>query len=161
MLQDMIATGLFLSGLACGQETRIDEARARKAVERTLEFMEKDALRWKNEKNPKHGGCATCHHGSLTVWALSEAEIQGFKSPTNNLAELAEWTKGRFIPAGDQSPNTVKGHLGAAYLALMARTLPRQEIFSRDELTRISEYFARSQEEDGSWYFPPQAVARP
>src|SRR5688572_23664498 len=79
MLQDMIAA-VFLSGLACGQETRVEAASsARKAVERSLEFMEKDALRWKNEKNPKKGGCATCHHGSLTVWALSEAEIQGFK----------------------------------------------------------------------------------
>jgi hypothetical protein len=27
--------------------------------------------------------------------------------------------------------------------------------------TRISEYFARSQEVDGSWYFPPLEVARP
>ncbi|HEX7898998.1 MAG TPA: hypothetical protein VF950_14640 [Planctomycetota bacterium] len=153
----MIAA-VFLSGLACGQEPELS---ARKAVERTLEFLEKDALRWKEDPRPKKGGCATCHHGSLTIWALSEAKFQGYEVHENNLAELAAWTKERFIPASDQSPNTVKGHLGAAYLAMMARALPRQEVVSRDELTRISEYFARSQEADGSWYFPPLAVARP
>jgi hypothetical protein len=42
MLHDMIAA-VVLSGLACGQETRIgDPLRgARKAVERTLEFLER------------------------------------------------------------------------------------------------------------------------
>jgi len=172
MLQDMIAA-VFLSGLACGQETRIDdpvrEARpateaapsARKAVERALEFLEKDALKWNDEKGPKKGGCATCHHGALAVWTLSEAKIQGFEVPANHLAELAKGNNGKLIPAHDQGPNTLRGHLAAAYLALMARTLPQQEIVSRDELTRISEYFARSQEADGSWYFPPARVARP
>jgi hypothetical protein len=172
MLPGTIAAVIF-SGLAWAQETGIYDPAggdrpakeaapsARKAVEKALEFLEKDALKWMNEKDPKKGGCATCHHGALTVWALSEAKSQGYEVHANSLAELAKWTKGRFIPARDQAPNTVKGHLGAAYLALMAQALPQQDIVSRDERTWISEYFARSQEADGSWYFPPAAFARP
>lgn len=163
MLQDLIAA-VFLSGLACGQEARpAAEAApsARKAVERSLAFLEKDALKWKDEKNPKKGGCVTCHHGALTVWTLSEAKLQGFEVRADNLADLATWTHEGMIPARDQAPNTLRGHLAAAYLALMARTLPQQEVVSRDGLARISEYFARSQEADGAWYFPPPKVARP
>jgi hypothetical protein len=156
MLQDMIAAVL----MACVQETA-PEAAARKAVERTLEFLEKDALKWKDETRPKKGGCVTCHHGALTVWTLSEAKFQGYEVHEGNLAALAKWTTGSMVPARDQAPNSLRGHLAAAYLALMARTLPGQDILSRDDLTRISEYFARSQEADGSWYFPPLAAARP
>lgn len=156
MLQDMIAAVL----MACVQETA-PEAAARKAVERSLEFLEKDALKWKDETRPKKGGCVTCHHGALTVWTLSEAKFQGYEVHAGNLATLAKWTTGSMVPARDQAPNSLRGHLAAAYLALMARTLPGQDILSRDDLTRISEYFARSQEADGSWYFPPLAVARP
>ena len=159
MLQGAIAA-VFLSGLA-GVQEETGVPPARRAVERTLAFLEKDALKWMNEKDPKKGGCATCHHGVLTVWALNEAKVQGYEVHPASLAELARWTKGRFIPASDQAPNTVRGQLGAAYLALMARTVPQQESVSRDELRRISEYFARSQEADGSWYFPPANVARP
>src|SRR5262249_50850226 len=39
----------------------------RKAAERGLAFLEKDAAKWREERK-----CATCHHGTMTVWALSE-----------------------------------------------------------------------------------------
>jgi len=45
---------------------------ARTAVQRGLTFLERDALKWRKER-----GCATCHHGTMTVWALSEAKAQG------------------------------------------------------------------------------------
>src|SRR5262245_50368566 len=48
----------------------------RKAVERGLEFLRADAARWRKERE-----CSTCHHGTMTVWALAEAKSQGYDVP--------------------------------------------------------------------------------
>lgn len=45
---------------------------ARKAIDRALAFLVSDAEKWRTERH-----CATCHHGTMTVWALSEAKSQG------------------------------------------------------------------------------------
>src|SRR6476646_3640138 len=59
-----------------------------KVIERGLSFLENDALKWRKDR-----GCATCHHGTMTVWALSEAKAQGYSVGTEAFAEIMEWTK--------------------------------------------------------------------
>jgi hypothetical protein len=39
---------------------------ARKATERALTFLQTDAAKWREEH-----ACATCHHGTMTVWAFA------------------------------------------------------------------------------------------
>src|SRR5262249_8141590 len=56
---------------------------ARTAIERGLTFLERDAAKWRKER-----GCATCHHGTMTVWALSEAKAQGYAVGTEAFAEI-------------------------------------------------------------------------
>src|SRR5262245_9728931 len=46
---------------------------ARQTVERGLAFLEKDAAKWRKDRQ-----CASCHHGTMTVWALGEARSQGW-----------------------------------------------------------------------------------
>lgn len=46
---------------------------ARQVVERGLAFLEKDAAKWRAERK-----CASCHHGTMTVWALAEAKSRGY-----------------------------------------------------------------------------------
>ena len=46
---------------------------ARKAVERGLAFLQADATKWREERK-----CDSCHHGTMTVWALSEAKSRGY-----------------------------------------------------------------------------------
>src|SRR5690349_15605691 len=48
-------------------ESSTNPEKTQRAVERALEFMVKDAEKWRASK-----GCATCHHGTMTVWALNE-----------------------------------------------------------------------------------------
>jgi hypothetical protein len=67
--------------------------RGRNAIERGLTFLEKDAVKWRKER-----GCATCHHGIMTVWALSEAKSQGYDVDARALADMMQWTKDRFGP---------------------------------------------------------------
>src|SRR6266567_2765176 len=56
---------------------------ARKAIDRGLAFLETDAAKWRKEHT-----CATCHHGTMTVWALSEAKSQGYAVPAETLTDV-------------------------------------------------------------------------
>src|SRR4051794_31970505 len=67
-------------------------AQVRQAVERGLAFLEKDAAKWRKEHT-----CATCHHGAMTVWAFNEAKGHGFPVRAETLADLAGWSKERFV----------------------------------------------------------------
>src|SRR5262245_59377376 len=123
-------------------------AEARKVVERGLDFLEKDALKWRKERT-----CATCHHGTMTVWALSEAKSQGYKV-TEALAENVKWTKERLKDIDkprDTRPGWSMVSTPALYLAVMAQTVPKQDAISADELKRIAGHLLRHQESNGSW----------
>src|SRR5437879_469272 len=58
---------------------------ARKAIDRGLAFLETDAAKWRKEHT-----CATCHHGTMTVWALSEAKSQGYAVPAETLTDVTK-----------------------------------------------------------------------
>jgi hypothetical protein len=121
----------------------------RKAVERGLTFLEKDALKWRKEHQ-----CATCHHGTMTVWALSEAKSQGYTVAAETLAEMVKWTKERLKNIDkprDTRPGWNMVSTPAVYLAVMARIVPKQEAVSTSELQRIAAHLLRHQETDGSW----------
>jgi hypothetical protein len=123
---------------------------ARKAVERGLVFLRKDALHWKQERQ-----CATCHHGALTVWAFAEARSQGYTVPDDSFAEILKWTKDKHLKTIDQPRDKRLGwnmvNSAALYLAMTATLVPRQQVISEDELKRIAGSLIRHQESDGSW----------
>lgn len=131
--------------------------RARKAIEQGLTFLEKDAVTWRKER-----GCATCHHGTMTVWALSEAKNQGYAVNAEALAEIIEWTKSQIVPRLDQPRDSRPGwnlvSQPAIYLGVMSQSLP---ILSRDEVNRVAVHLARHQEEDGAWLLGPPANTPP
>jgi hypothetical protein len=166
----MMAVGVFLFQAGRGasaerEQKTVSEAGARPtpartAVERSLLFLEKDALKWRKERE-----CATCHHGVMTVWALSEAKRRGYPVDEAMFAEMVRWTKDRFMPRVDQPRDPRPGwnlvSLPGLYLALMARTVAGQDTLSRDELNRIADHVARHQEEDGGWLVPPPGNGPP
>src|SRR5581483_12230160 len=67
-------------------------AQARRATERGLAFLRQDATKWRKERQ-----CSTCHHGTMTVWALSEAKSQGYDVTAEELAEAVKWTRERLL----------------------------------------------------------------
>jgi uncharacterized protein YfaS (alpha-2-macroglobulin family) len=77
---------------------------AQAAIQRGLGFLERDALKWRKERR-----CATCHHGTMTVWALSEAKAQGYAVGTEAFAEIMEWTSGEL-----QEPYNAQDHSSMA-----------------------------------------------
>ena len=122
---------------------------ARKAAERGLAFLVEDATKWRKERK-----CATCHHGTMTVWALSEARTQGYAVAAETLADLSQWTKERLKDIDkprDTRPGWSMVSTPALYLATMSLAIPRQEAVSAHELEQIAGHLLRHQEEDGSW----------
>jgi squalene-hopene/tetraprenyl-beta-curcumene cyclase len=122
---------------------------ARRVIERGLVFLEKDAQVWRNEHQ-----CSTCHHGTMTVWALSEAKRQGYTVKPETLADMAAWTKERLKDIDkprDTRPGWRMVSTVALYLANMDLAVPGQEAVSADELRRIGAHLVRHQEADGSW----------
>jgi hypothetical protein len=122
---------------------------ARKAIDRGLAFLETDAAKWRKER-----ACATCHHGTMTVWALSEATSQGYAVAAETLTDVTKWTKERLENIDkprDTRPGWSMVSTPAVYLALMAQAVPTQDAVSPDELQRITGHLLRHQETDGSW----------
>lgn len=126
-----------------------DKAAVRKAAERGLGFLIKDAAKWREDKQ-----CATCHHGTMTVWALSEAKAQGYPVAADTFIDTVKWAKERLKDIDkprDTRPGWKMLSTPALYLATMAEAVPTQDALSADERKRIAGHLVRHQEEDGSW----------
>lgn len=132
-------------------------AKAHIAMGKALDFLQKDAAKWRKER-----GCATCHHGTMTVWALSEAKSQGYAVSAETLADMLAWTKERFVPKlsapRDPRPGWRLVSVPAIYLGMMSQNLP---VLSRDELNQVAVHLERHQEEDGTWESPPPKNGAP
>ena len=66
-------------------ETMPVEAEVRKAIDRSLPFVEKDGLAWIKKRD-----CMSCHTVTFMLWAHNEAAAHGI---TVDQKKLAEWTK--------------------------------------------------------------------
>jgi len=123
---------------------------ARQVVERGLDFLREDAAKWKKNRE-----CSTCHHGTLTVWALSEAKAQGYLVTPETLTDYAKWTKDRLLARidkpRDERPGWNMVNTPALYLSVMSLALPKQNVVSAEELKQMARHLVRHQEADGSW----------
>jgi hypothetical protein len=99
---------------------------ARTAIERGLGFLRADATRWRQERT-----CSTCHHGTMTVWALSEAKALGYETDPDFLREMTKWTKER-LEGLDKPRDTRPGwkmvNTPAVYLAMMPQKVASDAI---------------------------------
>jgi Squalene-hopene cyclase C-terminal domain/Prenyltransferase and squalene oxidase repeat len=158
-----LLTGIALAAvLAAGvRATRADDPKkppaasaptpeqVRKAAERGLSFLETDAAKWRKDR-----GCATCHHGTMTVWALSEAKSWGYAVDKDAFADTVKWTQERLKDIDkprDTRPGWSMVSTPAVYLAVMALAVPDQTAVPTDDLKRIAGHLLRHQEADGSW----------
>lgn len=123
--------------------------RAHKAAESGLKFLEADAKEWRAKKS-----CASCHHGVLTVWAMSEAKSSGYPVAPELLKELTSWTMERLKDV-DKPRDSRRGfnmvNTPALFLSILAQTNPKQEAVSSDLMKRIDGHLLRHQETNGSW----------
>jgi squalene-hopene/tetraprenyl-beta-curcumene cyclase len=127
------------------------------AIHRALEFLVKDAVDWRKQR-----GCATCHHGAMTVWTLSEAQRQGYPVDAATFAELKHWAWQQFVPRlsdpRDPRPGWNMVSTAGIYLGNASQELP---VLSRDEMRTLSRHLAAHLENDGAWAKPPPKNGAP
>lgn len=136
-------------------ETAPTPQQVRNAVEKALVFLDEDETRWRKKHN-----CATCHHGAMAVWALTEAKNQGYAVDEQRLAEIGKYAKARFWDNVDKPRDERYGYKIPSslliYLAMFGQLVPEQKTLTSDELNRLADYAARHQEPEGFWEIPDE-----
>jgi hypothetical protein len=135
-------------------------AQMQKAAERGLAFLEADTAKWRKERQ-----CATCHHGTMTVWAFAEARSRGYVVKDETFTDVVKWTKEKLKDIDkprDTRPGYSMVNSPALYLSVMAQAVPKQDSLSANDLKGIAGHLVRHQEKDGEWsWSSAPAVNRP
>src|SRR2546422_7237105 len=89
---------LFCLGLSLSRPTLAGEPTAvprattqqvQRTVERAIGYLQTESAAWLRTRK-----CAACHHAPMPLWALSEADRQGYAVDKKFLADTAEATLG-------------------------------------------------------------------
>jgi Squalene-hopene cyclase C-terminal domain/Prenyltransferase and squalene oxidase repeat len=156
--------GLCLSRPALADEpTSIPRAttqQVQQRVERAIGYLQTESGAWLNTRK-----CAACHHAPMPLWALSEAERQGYAIDKKFVADTVEsllGSKDKLLaskifpnPADppDPRPQGRGLNMGLPFLAVAAQSLPSLKEGQKQSLKLISEEIVKKQQPDGSWEF--------
>src|SRR5438477_8624488 len=159
-----VLLGLCLSWPALAREPasipRATPPQVHRAVDRAVQYLQTESAAWLNTRK-----CAACHHAPLPLWALGEAERQGYAIDKKFLADTTESLLGsrdRLLaskifpnPADppDPRPQGRGLNMGLPFLAIAARSLPKLEGGQEQSLELIAEEISNKQRPDGSWEF--------
>jgi hypothetical protein len=156
--------GLCLSPPALAVEpTRVPRAttqQVHKAVDRALGYLQTESAAWLKTRK-----CAACHHVPMPLWALSEAERQGYAIDKKFVADTTESLLGSrdkllaskiFPNPADKPDPRPQGrglNMGLPFLAVAAQSLPSLTEGQKQSLKLIGEEIVKKQQRDGSWEF--------
>jgi len=130
------------------------------AVDRAIKYLQTESASWLNTRK-----CAACHHAPLPLWALSEAQRQGYAIDQKYLADTFESLLGskekllasKIFPnpadPPDPRPQGRGLNMGLPMLAVAARSLPSLSDGQKQSLKLIAEEIVKKQQADGSWEF--------
>jgi hypothetical protein len=129
-------------------------------VDRAIGYLQTESAAWLKTKK-----CAACHHVPMPLWALCEAERQGYaidKKFVTDMADSLLGSKDRLMaskifpnPADppDPRPQGRGLNMGLPFLAVAAQSLPSLEEGQKQSLKLIAEEIVKKQQPDGSWEF--------
>jgi hypothetical protein len=156
--------GLVLSPPAAAAEPASIPAatpqQVRQAVDRAIGYLQTESAAWLNTRK-----CAACHHVPMTLWALAEAQRQGYAIDKQFVADTAESLLGsrdklmasKIFPnpadPPDPRPQGRGLNMGLPLLAVAARSLPSLTGGQKQSLKLIAEEIVKKQRPDGSWEF--------
>lgn len=130
------------------------------AVDRAIKYLQTESAAWLKTRK-----CAACHHVPLPLWALAEAERQGYSIDKKYLDETFDSLLGskenllatKIFPnpadPPDPRPQGRGLNMGLPFLAVAARSLPTLSSAQNDSLKLITEEIVNKQQSDGSWEF--------
>ena len=160
---------LFLLGLCLSRPARASEPtsiprattqQVQQTVERAIGYLRTESAAWLTTRK-----CAACHHVPMPLWALGEADRQGYAIDKKFVADTTESLLGsrdklmtsRIFPnPADQPDPRPQGrglNMGLPFLAVAARSLPSLKEGQKQSLKLIAEEIVKKQQPDGSWEF--------
>ncbi len=156
--------GLCLSSFALAGETAsippAHSQRVQQTVKRAIGYLQSESAAWLNTRK-----CAACHHVPMPLWALSEAERQGYAIDKRFLTDTTESLLGsreklmasKIFPnpadPPDPRPQGRGLNMGLPFLAVAAQSLPSLTEGQKQSLKLIAEEIVKKQQPDGSWEF--------
>src|SRR5262245_9032686 len=161
-LSVLLFLGLSLPRPAVAAEPtpRATTQQVRQAVDRAIGYLQTESASWLKTR-----GCAACHHVPMPLWALSEADRQGYAIDKKYLSDTTESLLGskdklmtsKILPnpadPPDPRPQGRGLNMGLPLLALAARSMPLITDGQKTSLRLITEEIISKQQPDGSWEF--------
>ena len=163
-LLTLLGFGLCLSLRALADEPnsspRATSPQVQQSVERAIGYLQKESATWLRTRH-----CAACHHVPMPLWALSEAERQGYPIDKKFLTDTTESLLGsrdkllasKIFPnpadPPDPRPQGRGLNMGLPFLAVAAQSLPALQKEQKRSLKLIVEEIVKKQQPDGSWEF--------
>jgi hypothetical protein len=139
---------------------RATTLQVQQAVDRAIKYLQSESAAWLNTRK-----CAACHHVPLSLWALGEAERQGYAIDRTFVADTLESVLGskeklmssKIFPSPadppDPRPQGRGLNMGLPMLAVAARSLPSLSEGQKQSLKLITAEIVKKQQPDGSWEF--------
>jgi hypothetical protein len=160
----LFCLGLCLARPAlAGEPSSIPRAttpQVQQTVERAIGYLQTESASWLRTRK-----CAACHHAAMPLWALSEADRQGYAIDKKFLADTAAATLGsrenmiasKLLsgPADppDPRPSGRGVNMGTAFMAVAAQSFPLLDEGKKQSLRLIADEIVKKQRDDGSWEF--------
>src|SRR6476661_6095975 len=152
--------GLCLSRLALADEPPSIPAakpqQVQQTVERAIGYLQTESAAWLNTRK-----CAACHHAPMPLWALIEAERQGYAIDKKFVADTTESLLGSrdkllaskiFPNPADKPDPRPQGrglNMGLPFLAVAAQSFPSLNEGQKQSLKLIAEEIVKKQQPDG------------
>ena len=156
--------GLCLSRpVLAGEPTSIPSAttqQVHQTVKRAIGYLQAESAAWLSTRK-----CAACHHVPMPLWAMSEAERQGYATDKKFVADTTESLLGsrdklmasKIFPnpadPPDPRPQGRGLNMGLPFLAVAAQSLPSLKEGQKQSLKLIADEIVKKQQPDGSWEF--------
>jgi hypothetical protein len=144
------------AGLAGADEKLPTPADVRKAVERSLPYLEAGGLSWMERRGPANtNGCVSCHRVAFMIWGHDEARRRGFPVDAKKVEEWTDWSLERMLARGKEG-----GGLDTMSQMILARgpaPWPDKSAAQRkraEQFQTLWENIVERQKADGSW--PPE-----
>src|SRR5215471_9137962 len=161
-LSVLLLLGLCIPRPAVAAEPtpRATTQQVQQAVDRAIGYLQTESAAWLKTR-----GCAACHHVPMPLWALSEAQQQGYTIDKKYLSDTTESLLGskdklmssKIFPnpadPPDPRPQGRGLNMGLPFLAVAARSLPSLSEGQKQSLKLIAEEIVGKQQADGSWEF--------
>jgi hypothetical protein len=180
----VLLVGLSVARLACAEDTGATDSAAtppavnpavetsaavipsataeqvHQTVERAIGYIQAESASWLSTRK-----CAACHHAPLALWAVAEAERDGYPIDKKFAVETVESLLGskekllasRIFPnpadPPDPRPQGSGLNMGLPFLAVAARAFPELTDGQKQSLQLIADEIVSKQQPDGSWEF--------